>query len=83
MQSAGIVFPVSTVGHILSVYARRSCDQNATIFLTATLEYLAAELLELGGNKALEAPSNFDGPWGMGQPMGGGPPPMLGRGAGK
>ena len=47
---AGLQFPVDVVGSIL--VCGRTVAPSAPVYLAATLEYLAAEVLELGGNAA-------------------------------
>ncbi|KAK3139917.1 hypothetical protein QOZ80_5AG0392590 [Eleusine coracana subsp. coracana] len=52
-SKAGLVFPVGRIGRFLKVgkYAQR-VGAGAPVYLSAVLEYLAAEVLELAGNAA-------------------------------
>ncbi|KAK3136681.1 hypothetical protein QOZ80_5BG0440920 [Eleusine coracana subsp. coracana] len=52
-SKAGLVFPVGRIGRFLKVgkYAQR-VGSGAPVYLSAVLEYLAAEVLELAGNAA-------------------------------
>lgn len=49
IRSGGTVFATRTVSSLMKRYDT-PLDKDATLFMTAVLEYLAAELLELAGN---------------------------------
>lgn len=48
----GLSFPIATVGVLASLRMGRNVSAEATVYLSAVLEYMAAECLELGGNAA-------------------------------
>ena len=49
---AGLQFPVDIVGGMLASICGRVVSERAAVYLTASLEYLCAEVLELAGNAA-------------------------------
>ena len=51
-SAAGLQFPVLGVAHMMSVCAGRPPSTAAAVCMSAVLEYMCAELLELAGNTA-------------------------------
>lgn len=52
-KRAGLTFPIGRIGRFVKKgrYSKR-VSKNCPVFLTAIMEYLVAELIELGGNMA-------------------------------
>jgi len=49
---AGLVFPIRLVRHLMQARTGRAVEGNAAVFMTAVLEYMCAEILELAGHAA-------------------------------
>lgn len=48
---AGLNFPIARIGRSLKTTAKmKRCGESSAIYLTAVLEYITAEIMELGGN---------------------------------
>ncbi|KAK4441723.1 Histone H2AX [Sesamum alatum] len=62
-SKAGLQFPVGRIARFLKAgkYSDR-ISAGAPVYLSATLEYLAAELVELSGNVAKDSKKNRIGP---------------------
>jgi histone H3/H4 len=53
-QKAGLVFSTSKVRQIIKHNTKFKISDTTAIYLTAVLEYIAAELLEISGNSAIK-----------------------------
>jgi histone H2A len=51
-SAAGLQFSVARVGSLMTERTRRTVSAGAAVYMTAVLEYLSAEVLELSGNAA-------------------------------
>eukprot|EP00802_Teleaulax_amphioxeia_P002865 Tamp_02868.p1 GENE.Tamp_02868~~Tamp_02868.p1 ORF type:complete len:917 (-),score=169.94 Tamp_02868:396-3146(-) len=58
-SAAGLQFPVLGVAHMMSVCAGRPPSTAAAVCMSAVLEYMCAELLELAGNTARDNRSEW------------------------
>lgn len=48
---AGLHFPISRIGRSLKIKSKmKRCGESSAIYLAAVLEYVTAEIMELGGN---------------------------------
>ena len=53
-QAASLVFDIDQIGVLMCEHSSRVVTERAATYLTAVLEYLMAEVLELAGNQTKE-----------------------------
>jgi histone H2A len=61
-QAAGLQFPVAVVGDLVAARTGVVITPGAAAYLAAVLEYLSAEMLELGGNAARDNGKKYISP---------------------